>query len=439
MSMTWIGIIALAAMAMIGIPIYIAILTSAVIILVVGVGNDPIIEVGVMASKMGNTMLLAIPLFVLLGQVLAYGGGGKSLVRMLNAFMGHLPGGPAYALILANIVLATMCAEPIAAVAAFGPLMIPIMIGLGYSEVFAVGLLIVSASLSPLIPPNIIAIIYAFIASPVSKDANGLPLPINVKTVWTGCIIPGLIIALLLCVLVYFHSRRGHFKKMPPVSWGERWSSLKEAWPMAITPAAVLGPLYLGWATPTEVSAIGVCYVILISLIFYRGLTLKSFGTCCVTTMHILGSIFLIVMAATLLTLAITYAKVPQDITTWITDMGLNWVTFMLLILIVFILMGMFLDPTAIIIVMVPMLMGTVNNLEISVIMFGVFTILAVNLGNITPPYGLAIFASQSILNKSYSTIVRACVLFYPALVIGMLLVAFIPSVTTWLPDYTGW
>jgi len=417
------------ALALLGIPIYLAIFACALIIIIAGQGIDPIQPMLVMSSRLGDIILLAVPMFILIGQFLAYGGAGKPLVKMLNAFFGHIPGGPAYALIFANVAVAAMCAEPIAAVAAFGPLIIPTLVGLGYSERFAVGLVISSASLAPLIPPNIIAILYAYIASPMT------PGSVSVQTLWNACIIPGLVIAFLLCVLVFFYSRRGHYQRLPRATWTERWESIREAGPVALTPFAILGPLYAGWASPTEVSAIGVIYVMLISIFIYRGLNLKTFWECCVNTLRILGAIFLIIAAATLLTIAITYARLPQDITGWISDMGLNSWTFMLVMIVTFLIMGMFLDPTAILLVSVPMLLAAVVNLDINIYVFGVFTMIAVNLGNITPPYGLTIFATQSILGKPYSFIVKACMMFYLALFIGMILVAFIPGLSTWLPN----
>jgi len=433
MDWTWVGVLALFILAIAGIPVYIAILACAFIILVVGLGQDPIVPFVQMYGRLMSITLLPIPLFVFLGQILAYGGAGKPLINLMNAFMGHIPGGPAYALILANVVIAAMCASNVAAVAAFGPLIVPLMIGLGYSESFAVGLLICSSTLAPLIPPNIMAILYSYVASPLTTES------VQVTTLWGACIIPGILLTFLLCVMVYIHARRGHFQRLPQANWAERWVALKEGWPVALTPVVVLGPLYADWATPTEVSAIGVLYVIFISLFFYRGLNLKTFWESSSTTLIILGAIFLIVGAATLLNTAFTLSQLPQDVTDWVSDMGLTWWSFMAVMIIIYIIMGAFLDSTAILLVSVPMLMATIAELNIDVIMFGVFTMLAVNLACITPPYGMIIFVSQSILGKPYAFIVRSLLLFLPVMILGMVLIAFIPGLSTWLPNYMNW
>ncbi|MFC2018120.1 TRAP transporter large permease [Chloroflexota bacterium] len=422
------GLIALVVMAILGFPIYLSIFACALIILVWGMDIDPIFPMGVMFSRLSNVTLLAIPLFIFLGQILALCGAGQPLIRFLNAFLGHLPGGPAYALIFASVVVAAMCTSPIAAIAGFGPLIVPTLIALGYSETFSIGLLIASASLAPLIPPNTIGIVYSFIASQGSDY-------ISITTVWTGAIIPGLIVVFLLCGFVYFYSKRGHFQKLPPVTWAERWQSLKVAWPVIITPFAVLVPLYAGWATPTEVSAVGLVYVVLISAVFYRGVNPKNLWLSAYSTLRILGAIFLIISAATLLNIAFTYSMLPQNVTEYIADMGLSWWSFMLIMIVVYLIMGMFLDPSAIVLISVPLLLNTMNSLGIDLVVFGVFCIIAVNLAGMTPPYGLTIFASQSIMRKPYHTIVKACIMFLPAIFIGLILVAFIEPLSTWLPD----
>lgn len=434
--MTLVGILTMVGLVILGTPIYLAILACVAIILVVGVGMDPILPTGLMFSRLSDPILLAVPLFVLLGQVLAAGGAGAPLIRLVNAFMGHIPGGPAYALIFTSIIMAAMCAEPMAAIAAFGPLIIPTLVGLGYSEVFAVGLLLSSASLAPLIPPNIIAIFYVFMANPSLPPGTE---PVNITTLWTASIIPGIVLAFLLCITVFFYSRRGHFTQLPAATWADRWNALKEAWPVAITPAAIMVPLYAKWATPTEVAAIGVVYVMLISRFFYGGLTWRTLWRSYVSTLHVLGAIFLIVMAAVLLNISITYAQLPQDITSWIADMGLNWFTFMIMIVLLYTIMGMFLDPTAIILISVPMLISTVSDLGINLYVFGVFTVVAVNLAGITPPYGLTIFASQIILGKPYHFVVKSCLMFLPPMVLGLILLGFVEPLSTWLPDWTGW
>ena len=430
--MTILGLISLVVLVFAGVPIYLAIGIGVIFLLIIGVGVDPMMPMITIFDRMSSPMLIAVPLFILLGQILATGGSARPLVRLLNAFMGHIPGGPAYALILANVMVAAMCASSLAGIMAFGPVMIPMLRNLGYSERFSYGLLICSSTLEPLIPPSIITIIYSFITGSTGDK------PVPVLTLWTGSIIPGVLIAFLLGVTVYIHSKRGHFQRLPRADWSERWQALKEGWAIALMPAVVLGPLYIGWTTPTETAAVGLVYVLLISIFIYRGLTLKGFWQACATSTQVLSQVFVIVMGAILLLTAFTYNEIPQDLSNWLIDLGLNWYSFIVVVLILYLLMGMFLDPAAIILISVPALLASVDGLGINLIMYGIFTTIAVNLANITPPYGMVIFATMGALNKPYGFIVRSCLMFYPALFIGLILIAFIPGLCTWLPEVTG-
>lgn len=426
------GLMSLFVLVLAGIPIYIAIFVGAVIILVLGLHMDPIIPMGVMFGRLNNTSLLAVPLFIVLGQFLAAGGAGKSLIRFMNGFLGHLPGGPAYALIIANMALAAMCASPIAGIAAFGPVMIPMMLGLGYSEKFTYGLLICSAILEPLIPPSILPIIFAYISGGL------VPEPVSVTTLWTASFLPGIMIACLLGVTVYIYARRGHLKKLPRADWPERLVALREAWAILLMPIVVLAPLYIGWATPTEAASIGLVYTILIGVFVYKGLNLKTAWGSMRMTMYALGMVFCLMTGALLLTVALTATRIPYEFSDWLAGLGLSWWVFMIFVTVLFILLGMFLDPAAIILISVPLLLPSVVNLGISIIVFGVFTCIAVNLANITPPYGMMIFAAQGILKKPYEFIVQSVLMFIPAVVLGMIIIAFVPVISTWLPDITG-
>ncbi|MFC1924726.1 TRAP transporter large permease [Chloroflexota bacterium] len=430
--MTIAGLVTLLVLALVGVPLYLAI-GVCVIIMVAGLGLDTQIPVILMFERIGSISLLAVPLFILAGQLLAVGGSARPLVRLINAFMGHIPGGPAYALIIANVMVSAMCASSLAGVMAFGPVMIPMLRSLGYSEKFSYGLLICSATLEPLIPPSVITIMYSFLTG----SAAGVP-HVPVLTLWTGSIIPGLIIAALLAVTVYIHSRRGHFDRLPRASWNERWLALKDGWSIALMPVFVIGPLYIGWCTPTETAAIALVYVLLISIFIYRGLTLKGFWQACTTSMQVLAQVFVILMGAILLLWVFTYDRIPMELSEWVADLGLNWWAFMVALIFCYILMGMFLDPSAILLTTVPILLSSVNDLGISLIMYGIFTTLCVNLANITPPYGMLIFATMGILNKPYGFMVRSILMFIPAVALGLILVAFFPQLCTWLPAVTG-
>ncbi len=155
-------------------------------------------------------------------------------------------------------------------------------------------------------------------------------------------------------------------------------------------------------------------------------------------TASITARIFIIIMAALLLNVAFVYVRLPYDMADWLASLGLNWVALMAIVGLAFLVMGAFLDPVAIVLIAVPLLLPTLTGAGVNPISFGVFTAISVELAIITPPYGMALFAATGILNQPLSFIARSCLMFYPALVLGMVLVAYVPQLTTWLPGLLG-
>ncbi|UCC59708.1 MAG: TRAP transporter large permease [Dehalococcoidia bacterium] len=425
--MTALGFVILIALVVLGVPLWISILATATYFVFCVIDIDPLLLGTLMFGSVSNSVILiAVPLFILSGQLMSKGGALQPIIRLSHAFLGHIPGGPAYALIAANIVFAAMSGSGLAAVVGFAPIMIPVLTGLGYSLSFAVGLLICSSTLANIIPPAITPIFYGYITKT------------SVITLWTAGIIPGLMTALFLCITVYIYTRRGHYTRLPAADWRERKQALKEAWPIILMPVFVLAPLYGGVATPTEVSSIAAVYSLLLGTVFYRKLnfrlTLEAFHS----TVSIMARVFIIVVVALLLNAIVTYVRLPFQISDWLSGLELNWIWFMAIIAFAFLLMGAFLDPSAIMLVAVPILLPTILSLGIDKVSFGIFNSLAVNIAGITPPYGLVLFAAMGMLNLPFHFVARACLMFYPALILALILIAFIPEISTWLPNLIG-
>jgi len=414
------------ALVFAGVPLFISIFVAVAIISFTVMHVDPLLLAGVMNSAVSSMLLIAVPLFIFSGQILARSGALEPLARLLTAFMGHIPGGPAYAVIVACVAFAAMSSTGMAGVAGFAPIIIPLMTGMGYSLSFTVGLLIVSSSLAGLIPPAILPIYYGYISQT------------SVITLWTAGVMPGLMVAFFLGVIVFFQTRRGHYTRLPSANWRERAGAVKGVWPLLFMPLAVLGPLYAGWATPTEVASIATVYALLVGVVFFRKLTPRSFWDACSSSVTVTARIFVIVMAALLLNAAFVYVRIPYDVSDWLAGIGLHWTALMAVIIVAFMLMGAFMDPVAIVLVAVPLLLPTLVDAGVDKVPFGVFSSMAVELAIITPPYGLALFAATGILNLPFAFVARACFMFYPAVVLGMILVAYVPQISTWLPGLLG-
>ncbi|MFC1974341.1 TRAP transporter large permease [Chloroflexota bacterium] len=424
--MEFVGLGVLLALALAGAPIYLAILVGSFLIVVLAMGIDPGVMVAVMYEKISAYILVSIPMFLLSGQLIARGGALKPLANLLNALMGHLPGGPAYALVIACVIFAAMASSSMAAIAGFAPVAIPLLMSLGYSKKFAIGLILASGSMAPIIPPSISLIFYGYITQT------------SVITLWTGAIIPGLLQAALIMLTVWIHSRRGHYQRLSSLSWHDRWQALKRGWPILIMPLIVLGPLYGGLATPTEVASVAVVYSLILGFFVYRELSFKRVLEAFRWTVIIFAAIFALVMGAFILNMALVYVRIPFMLSDALANLGVNWAGFMGIMFLAYLIMGAFLDASAILLITVPILLPIFQGLGVNTIVYGVFTVNCLEIAGLTPPYGLLLFASSIILKENFSTIIKSMLLFYPAIIIHPLLIAYIPQMTTWLPRVLG-
>ncbi|MFC1963046.1 TRAP transporter large permease [Chloroflexota bacterium] len=424
--MEFIGIGVVVLLVMLGVPLFLAIFVGVIATLIFALGMDPSLILVVMFDKVNSLILIAIPLFILSGQLLHQGGATKRLSELLNSLMGHLPGGPAYAVVVTCVVFAAMTSSSTAAVAGLAPVVVPLLVSLGYSKKFAIGLILASGSMTPIIPPSISLIVYGYISET------------SVLTLWTAAIVPGLLQATLIMITVWFHGRRGHYHKLPSVSWADRWRAVKRGWPVMAMPAVILGPLYGGIATPTEVASIAVFYSLFLGVFVFRELKFKQFWEACRFTVFITTAILAIIMAAFMLNIALVYIRLPFQISDWLASLGLSWAAFMAVMFFAYLLMGAFLDTTAILLVSVPILLPTILNLNISPIMYGVFTVNCTEIAVLTPPYGILLFAATGILKERYDVVVKSMLLFYPALIIHPILIAYIPQMSLWFPHFIG-
>jgi len=418
-----VSLVLMLCLLMLNVPIYLGLTVGALLITVFVMQIDPLITAAIMYNQVNAFILLSIPFFLLAGYFIAYGGAAKALLDILNSFMRHIPGGPAYVIIVGCVVFAAMSSSAMAAVAGFGPIMLPMMDEMGYDRKFSIGLLLCSSTLGPMIPPSLLLIMYGVIAEQSIRD------------LFTAAFLPGLMVAVLLAVTVFIWSLRGAYTRQPPAAWAERWRSIKTGWPVLIMPPIVLAPIYAGWVTPTEAGAVCAAYSFFLGVFVYRGLKLPQIWISLRTTVRICAMIFIIIIAAYLFNWTLTYLRLPFNIAEVISDMGLSAPVFLLVTIAIYILMGMFLDPWAILVVSVVILLPTVVELEIDRLVYGILVVKVVGLAAITPPYGTVLFVASGVLREPFHYVVKGCLMFYPAMAISLFLIAYVPILSTWLPD----
>jgi len=416
------GLVLIFVLVLLGAPVWVSVFTgTSMALLDWGFSLEMIASI--MYNKLASFMLVAVPMFIFAGQLLAVSGIARPLIDLLSKFMGHIPGGPAYAVIIACVIFAAMSSSGLAALAGFAPIALPMLEKTGYSRKFAIGLLMCSSALGPLIPPSIYLIIFG----------NLTEQP--VQELWLAAFIPGFMLAGFLAVTVFIHTRRGHYTPPPPATWGERWEALKRAWPILLLPLAILVPIYRNLISPTEASAVAVLCTLFLGFVVYRELTLGKVWEAAKETAHLTSLIFLIVASAFLLSTAFTYKRVPFKITDAIQGAGFTSASLPIVIIFLFLAMGMFLDPNAILMILGPLLLPVVESVGIDPVAYSVMVALAVEVGVLTPPYGLVLFAGVGILKENFGFITRSVLMFYPALIIGQFLIIYVPQISTYLPN----
>ena len=406
------------------VPIGIVLIASSVVGLVLAPDSIPWSTLPTsMWQGINHFVLMAIPFFILMGDLALASGVTHRLVTLAKAFVGHISGGLAHVSVLVNIIMAGMSGSDLADAAATGKLLIPAMRRAGYPLGYAASIIGGSATIGPLIPPSIAFIIYAS-----ATDSS-------VGRLFLGGAIPGLMLGVLLMLQAYVVARRQGYPREVKASYRERATATFNGLPVLLLPVLVLGSILTGIATPTEASVLGVLAVILIGGLIYGDLTLAIFGRQVIITLKTVGSVFFIIAAAALFGRILTLYGAADALQIWLTGITDDPVVFLIMVNVVFLLLGSMIDTVPILLVFVPLLMPTVNALGIDPIHFGVVTVFNLLIGLVTPPYGLTMYLLCRIAGVQMHEFWRYMWPIFLAMLCMLMLVTFYPPLTTSLPN----
>ncbi len=376
-----------------------------------------------MWQGINHFVLMAIPFFILMGDLALASGVTQRLVNLAKAFVGHVAGGLAHVSVLVNIIMAGMSGSDLADAAATGKLLIPGMRRAGYPVSYAASIIGGAATIGPLIPPSIAFIIFAAATET------------SVGRLFLGGAIPGLLLGVFLMVQAYVVARRNDYPREPRMPYRERVRATAVGLPVLVIPIIVLGSILTGVATPTEAAVLGVIAVVLVGGLFYRELTVKSFAREMLSTIKTIGAVFLIISAAAVFGRVLTLYGAADALATWLTGITDEPLVFLLGVNVVYLLLGSMVDTVPILLVFVPILMPTVEALGIDVVHFGVITVFNLLIGLITPPYGLTMYLLCRISGISLQQFWGHMWPIFLTMVVALLLVTLFPILTTWLPN----
>lgn len=423
--MTLLGVLigAFLLLMLFGIPIAVAMGAASVLALLVGT-NLPMVVVGQrMLAILDSFPFLALPFFILAGLFMEQGGITRRLVDFAAIFVGRITGGLAQVLIGSNLVMSGTSGSAVADCAATGTVLIPAMEKAGYSKAFAAALTAAAATAGPLIPPSIMFVLYGAIAN------------VSIGQLFIAGVVPGLIVGLYLGIAAYLISKRRRYPKLPSPSVREAWRTTVGAAPALLMPIVVLGGIIGGVFTPTEAGAIAAVYGFVVSMFVYREMKWSQVPGILVQTGIITAAVMLIVSAASLFGWILSRERAPDLLTEAMLAFSRDPVVFLILINLVLLVLGCFLEAIALLIMVTPVLVPMLPAYGVDPLHFGVVMVLNITIGLNTPPVGMNMFVVCAISRVTIMEYTREALPFLLALVLVLVLITFVPQTVLVLPQ----
>lgn len=408
----------LVVLFILGVPVAVALGLSSSIALLVGADTPLLVLAQRAFVSLDSFPLLAIPLFMLAGVVMEYGGISQRLINFANALTGHLTGGLAIVTVVTTMFFAAISGSSIAATAALGAIMIPAMIRRGYNKELAGSVQAVSGTLGIIIPPSIPLILY------------GVAAGASIGDLFIAGIVPGFLIGLGLLITVVIIAKKHDYPKEPKTSGKELGQAFLGTIPALIMPVIILGGIYSGVFTATEAAAVAVAYAFFISIVFYRSITFSNIGAILKQATTTTSTIMFIIASAGLFSWILTIENVPQRVAGFFTSITENPSIFLLIIVALLLVVGMFMETNASIIILAPILAPVAMEIGIDPIHFGITMIVTLAIGMVTPPLGLNLFVAGKIADIRLDQITRGMIPFYIAVLITLLIIVFVPNVS---------
>lgn len=417
--MSWLLIGIFIVLSLLGIPLAISLGLAAVSVLYL-YGFSLSIVPQAMYTSMNNFILVAVPLFILAGNVMERGGMSERIFDFATGIVGRWRGGLGNVNVVASMIFGGISGSSVADVASLGPLEIKAMTERKYPKPYSTSLVLVTSTLASVIPPSILMIVAAVTAQQ------------SVAAALAGGLGPGILLAALFLLANYVISVRRGYGEVVAFGFGQAIRSFLLAIPALVTPVVILYGIFGGFITPTEAAAVAVVYTTIVSALFYRHLRWHNLPGILIRTAKTTGTILLIAMSASICTYVFTIDGLPAQVSEGILSISGNRIVVLALMGIILIVLGMFMDIIAAIFLLVPVLTPTALIVGLDPIHFLVFMVMALSIGLTTPPVGVCLFAASYVSGLSIERVARASVPFYLILLAQLLLVALVPAITLW-------
>jgi C4-dicarboxylate transporter, DctM subunit len=408
---------------MINVPIAVAMALTAITFFV-GLGNGSLLTMlpqRMYASTTGFT-LLAIPFFILAGNLMNTGGVTSRIFRFAKAVVGHVPGGLGQVCVIANVIFSGMSGSAIADAAGLGQILHKAMVDNGFKPKFSAAIVASAATIGPVIPPSIPFVVYGALTG------------VSVSKLFLAGFIPGILMAVAMMGAIGFLAERYNLPKAGKANWKEVVASVKAAFLPLLTPVIIIGGILTGWFTPTEAAVVASLYALFLGFL-YRDLTLKDLPKVFWLSIKQTISLLFIISAAGFFGWLTIHQKIPDQIIFSLTNMSATSTGILAMVIIIVLILGCFLEGNAIFIITIPIFLPIAQKFGIDLVNFGVVMTLLIMIGNLTPPVGMCLFAVTSFSKVSIGTLSKEVLPYLIGIFIVTVVIAYIPQIATFLPN----
>jgi len=407
---------------LLGMPIAVALGLSSVLTILF-FGKDSLASLSLKLFETSEHFtLLAIPYFILAGAFMTTGGVARRMIRFAIACIGHLRGGLAMASVLACMLFAAVSGSSPATVVAVGSIVIAGMMRAGYTQDFAAGVICNAGTLGILIPPSIVMVVYAAATET------------SVGKLFMAGVIPGIVLGLMLMAAIYIRARMIDLPRQPRATLREVLIAGRDSlWGLLLL-VIILGGIYGGVFTPTEAAGVSAVYAFFVAVFVYRDIGLKQVPKVLVDAARVTVMLMFIIANALLFAHVLTTERIPQVIAEHIVAMGMAPWQFLIVVNVLLLVAGNFMEPTGIILILAPILFPIATHLGIDPIHLGIIMVVNLEIGMVTPPVGLNLFVTSGITGMSIMQVVRAALPWLSVLLLFLVIVTYVPQISIWLP-----
>ena len=411
------------ALMLIGLPIAVSLGLSSVLTIAL-LGRESLASLSLKLYETSEQFtLLAIPFFILAGAFMTTGGVARRMIRFANACVGHLHGGLAIASVLACMLFAAVSGSSPATVVAVGTIVIGGMMRAGYSQNFAAGVICNAGTLGILIPPSIVMVVYA-----AATESS-------VGKLFMAGVLPGIVLGLMLMAAIYVRARMIGLPRQAKAPLRDILVSGRDSsWGLLLL-VIILGGIYGGIFTPTEAAAVAAVYAFFVAVFVYRDIGLKDVPKVLVDAARVTVMLMFIVANALLFGYVLTTERIPQAIAETIVSWGMAPWQFLIVVNVILLIAGNFMEPTGIILILIPILFPISQRLGIDPIHLGIIVTVNMEIGMVTPPVGLNLFVTSGITGMSVMQVVRAALPWLSVLFFFLAIVTYLPQLSLWLPQ----